>query len=124
MRLAIVGSRTFYNYNLLIEIVEKRFNKENINAIISGGASGADSLAAKYAKFNKIELVEYLPDWKLYGKRAGFIRNELIVKDCDWLLAFWDGVSEGTKNSLKLAKFYKKPTIVVYFLNIEIHNIF
>ena len=115
MRLAIVGSRSFDNYDLLVEKIDRLFGDINVHVVISGGAKGADSLAAKYAKDNWSNLIEYLPDWNKHGKSAGFIRNELIVKDCDWLLAFWDGESRGTKHSIDIARKLKKPTVIVYF---------
>ena len=40
------------------------------------------------------------------------IRNELIIKDADIVVAMWDGVSKGTKNSISLAVQQKKRLIV------------
>lgn len=105
---------------------------------VSGGAQGADSLGRKYCEqYNEnlrndtdykdplvftfgneltlIEIEEILPEWDKYGKRAAFIRNERIVKLADVVLAFWDGQSNGTRDALKWAKKYKKPSFVVYF---------
>lgn len=41
MKLAIVGSRTFNNYNMLIDFIEDNYNIDEITHIISGGARGA-----------------------------------------------------------------------------------
>lgn len=114
MKLAIVGSRTFTDYELLKDSVFK-LNIGKIDWIVSGGAKGADSLAARFSKDYNIQLIEYLPDWRKYGKRAGFIRNELIIKDADWVLSFWNGLSRGAAHSLGLAKKFKKPTTIIYF---------
>ncbi len=128
MKLAIVGSRTFNDYEKLVEILNKNFgqigigkNRYQFTHIVSGGAKGADSLAARFAKENGIELIEYLPDWDKYGKAAGAIRNELIVKECDFLLAFWTGIKEhsGTYNDLYIAKRLKKPTLIWYINKVE-----
>ena len=121
MKLAVIGCRHFDNYDLLLHSIDRYYKDAPIKSVISGGASGADSLAAEWVKeYNlkyrpKIELVEFLPDWDLYGKRAGFIRNELIISAADEVLAFWDGLSRGTANSLSHAKKQKKNTVVVYF---------
>lgn len=126
MKLAIIGSRTATDYYLLLRVMEQyfpsRMTKEGpespITEIISGGAKGADSLAARFAKENahhRIKLTEFLPDWNKHGKRAGFVRNEDIIKNADRVLALWDGVSKGTANSLSIAKRLKKDTLIIYF---------
>lgn len=112
MKLAIIGSRSFNNYKLLCGILKEY---KDIEKIISGGAKGADSLAARYAKENNIELIEYIPAWNLYGKSAGFRRNKKIVQESDFVLAFWDGHSKGTKHSINLANKSNKECRVVYF---------
>lgn len=50
MKLAVVGSRNFKDYELL----KKELDNFHIDLIISGGASGADKLAEVYAYFKKI----------------------------------------------------------------------
>lgn len=114
MRLAIVGGRTFNDIHKLNEIMSKLSPPDTI---ISGGAIGADTVAANYARENNIELVEFLPDWKKYGRAAGMIRNKTIIDSADAVLAFWDGKSKGTKNSIALARKRKIP------LWIEIYEI-
>lgn len=133
--LAIIGSRNFSNYDLLCDTIRTYFctfneystaNKNdgtgdgngyefNFDSIVSGGAKGADSLATRYAREHNIPLKEFLPDWERYGRRAGFIRNEDIVRAADTVLCFWDGQSKGSGNSLSIAKRLKKTTLIVYF---------
>lgn len=119
MNIAIIGSRSFNDYELLRNIIS--FNKDDI--IISGGAIGADSLAKKFANDNNLELIEYFPNWSLYGKSAGMIRNKDIVSNSDIIYAFWDGESKGTLNSISLAKQLNKDCIVTYF-NIKNNEFF
>jgi hypothetical protein len=59
-------------------------------------------------------LIELKPDWAKYGKRAGFVRNEDIIKGCDVVLAFHMNDSPGTRNSLQHAARLKKPTLIIY----------
>lgn len=98
MKIAIIGSRTCPEVNIAsyIEI--------NPEAIISGGAKGADTYARKYAIEKGIPLIEYLPDYKTYGRIAPIIRNRQIIDACDSVLAFWDGKSHGTKRAIDYAK--------------------
>ena len=42
-----------------------------------------------------------------YWKLAGLHRNELMAKEADACIVFWDGKSTGTKNMIDLAKKYK-----------------
>ena len=62
--LAIVGTRTFNDYKLLKKKVDEINKKTKINMIVSGGAKGADKLAEKYAKENKIPTKIFIPNWK------------------------------------------------------------
>ena len=111
MKLAIIGSRTFTKYELLKETLEKY--KSKINLVVSGAAQGADSLGEKWALENNIKTLIFPADWNKHGKKAGFIRNEDIIKNCDACIAFWDGVSKGTKHSISLCEKYNKPVKIV-----------
>lgn len=105
MRVAIVGSRHFNDYELLKrEMLLLRISNIIPTHIVSGGAKGADRLAEKFASEYNIPTTIYLPDWTRYGNRAGYLRNEKIVKDADCVIAFWDGESKGTKHSINLAE--------------------
>ena len=85
-------------------------SKETI--IVSGGADGVDSWAEDAArKYGlRVEIIE--PDWKKYGRRAGMIRNQEIVVACTRLVAFWDGLSKGTADSVEKARKVGKPVEV------------
>lgn len=115
MKLAIIGSRNFYDYSYLLSVWGVYFSTRNVTEIISGGAKGADSLGKKLALEKNIPYVEFKPDWETFGKSAGFMRNVNIIKNCDCVLAFWDGKSKGTGHSLGCAKKEKKNSFIFYF---------
>ena len=115
IKLAIVGSRTFNDYNFLEEQINNKYKNNIIKCIISGGAVGVDKLAEKYVEKHLIPIIVHLPEWNKYGKSAGYIRNQLIVNDADIIVAFWDGISKGTKISIDLAR---KSNKVVEIINI------
>lgn len=117
MKIAIIGSRTFKDYNVLCGTLDwlNSTNENSDNTIVSGGAIGADSLGEKWAKTNGWKTEIYKADWEKYGKSAGFRRNEDIIKNSELVVAFWDGLSKGTQHSLGLAKKYKIDTFIVYF---------
>ena len=112
---AVVGSRTFTDYDLLEKELDKIHAKTPIGCIHSGGAMGADTLAERWAKVHLIPVQVYVPDWKRYGRWAGLLRNKDIVEGTDVVVAFWDGKSKGTLNSIGLARKSGKKLIVVEF---------
>lgn len=94
MRVAVIGSRSCNNISVDDIIC---FIPSNCSQIISGGADGIDTLAAQAAKKLNIRLTEFLPDYKTLGKRAPLARNISIIKNSDYVLAFWDYKSTGTR---------------------------
>lgn len=109
-RIAVVGSRDFksqYAVERLVYLMPQTWT------VVTGGARGVDKWAEQTARHYLRDVVVYEPDWKKYGKSAGFIRNNEIVRDCDVVVAFWDGKSKGTKHSIQLARYLKKPCIIL-----------
>lgn len=97
-----------------IEEFLKRFKNQEIT-IISGGARGSDHQGELYAQQKGLKLEVRLADWNRYGRSAGPIRNEEMVKRASALLAFWDGKSPGTRNMIDLAKYYGLICHVVHY---------
>lgn len=117
MKLAVVGSRTFNNYKLLKEHLDKIHEVTPITLIISGGANGADSLSEKWASENNIETLIFIPEWNRFGKQAAFLRNKDIILNSERVLAIWDGVSKGTLHSINIADHHRIPYTIVNFKN-------
>jgi hypothetical protein len=115
MKVAVVGSRTFIDYDILKKNLDIIHEKKPITYIVSGGAKGADSLGEKWAKENNIESLIFIPDWDKFGKSAGYKRNESIIINSDIVIAFWDGKSKGTQHSINLSKQHNKPVFIVKF---------
>ena len=117
MRAAIVGSRDFNDYNMLVEYIYNICieNNYSITEIVSGGARGADKLGEQFANNYNLKLTVFKADWNKYGKRAGFVRNVDIINNCDICFAFWDGESHGTKHDIDLCKDYNKKCYIKLF---------
>ena len=109
MKVAVIGSSDYNDY----DEVKNTLKGLNITLIVSGGAKGADTLGERYADENNIPKKIFLPDWNKYGKRAGFIRNTDIINEAELVVAFWDGESKGTKDSIKKAEEQNKNIILV-----------
>lgn len=107
MKLAIIGSRTCPPIDIAAHL------KYIPDTIVSGGAIGADTYAKEFAIKHNLKLIEFLPDYEKYGRKAPLVRNKLIVENCDCLIAFWDGKSRGTKYTLDYATKLGKPTKIV-----------
>lgn len=102
MNIAVIGSRTFNQEGRVDHALSKIFKPGD--RLISGGARGADSLAETWCGNRGFQCVIIRPNWKKYGRSAGFKRNHQIIDQAEFVVAFWDGNSKGTKHSIDLAK--------------------
>lgn len=114
--IAVIGSRCFRDYRLMCDTLDKLIDEwrggENVPPIqvkfVSGGAQGADKMAERYARENDLVCDVLKPEWRdaqgKYNPRAGLERNTQIVDRADRVVAFWDGVSTGTRDSIRKAE--------------------
>lgn len=109
---AVIGSRDFTDYDFLTQVMENH----SPTLIVSGGAKGADALAQRYANEKGLEIQIFKPDWKQFGRGAGVIRNRQIVENSDYVIAFWDGQSRGTKSSIDYARKLNKVVHIEIYL--------
>lgn len=106
-RVIIAGGRDFDDYDMLVKTMDMVL--QNITdeiQVVSGTASGADTLGERYAEERGYKIARFPADWKKYGRAAGFNRNVEMAKNADALVAFWDGKSKGTKHMLDIAQRY------------------
>ena len=110
--LLIAGSRTYSNYAEFSRITDRMLSlvqdKYEI-LIIEGEASGADSMARRYAQEHKYRLAPFPADWKTYGRSAGCLRNEQMADELTLYsksaaLFFWDRQSRGTAHCIREIK--------------------
>ena len=118
-KLLVCGSRTINNSEWIFSEIEKYISESNLQYsdihIIEGEASGVDKISKQFAQSKNIPVIEMPADWKTYGRAAGPIRNEQMVRLCDQCLILWDGKSRGTKNDIDLCdKYNKSNKIVIY----------
>lgn len=101
MNIAVIGSRDFPQLDSVAAYVR---GLPSGTVVISGGARGVDRVAASAARSAGHAVREFRPDWDRHGKSAGFKRNAQIVEAADRLVAFWDGKSRGTADTIKKAR--------------------
>lgn len=115
-RLAIVGSRTMTDRVLFTRRIDEWIAQHGAPAIIitgtEGAAKGADSMACDYARENRIALRVHAAQWSKYGKRAGPLRNTIIVEDCTHVVAFPSVGGSGTQDTLRKATLVGKHVTV------------
>lgn len=134
----IVGSRDYAGLQLVEEYVK---GLPFGTVIVSGGARGVDRRAEAAAERAGLEVISLRPEkqddgrWAvrrylvgpggnyashLFSERyptfapAAFVRNGYIIEAADEVVAFWDGSSRGTKDSIRKASAEGKLKDVVY----------
>lgn len=107
MKALICGGRDFGHKDRMFAALDAIHERAPIHVVIEGGATGADRLAQEWATVNGIDVNEYPitpAAWAKHGKKAGFLRNQLMLNDGqpDIVIAFPGGV--GTALMIRLAK--------------------
>jgi|TARA_R110000782_G_scaffold203642_2_gene292198 hypothetical protein len=115
MRVIIAGSRDFNDYNTLERKMNIILKNQYDVTIISGTARGADKLGERYAGQNHHKLEKYPAMWDLYGKSAGYKRNEEMANTSDAAVVFWDGKSKGTKHMIDISKKFNLKLRIIKF---------
>lgn len=123
--LSVVGSRSLdpnvpvrsdqakRNKKRAFRILDKIHARNGIESVVSGGAFGPDSWGEEWAELNDVPCWVIKPDWDRHGRAAGFIRNADIINAGCRVVAFWDGESNGTLDSINKAKKQRKPRKVI-----------
>ena len=102
MKVVIAGSRTITDYEILLDAMSQV--DWVITEVVSGLATGVDTLGMRWAKEKNIPVKEFRAEWELHGKAAGPIRNSQMAKYADAVIVIWDGESRGSKNMIEEAK--------------------
>lgn len=133
MKVGVIGSRTFNDYNLLKRIMrsvitsvplESEYDLESEEwiqvpiTIISGGAKGADQLVEKWQKERinvpSTEMKVFKPQYDKYPVHiAPLKRNDEIVEAADIVVAFIVDNSRGTRYTIDKALKANKPVFII-----------
>lgn len=108
MRILVTGSRDWNDRERVRqELLAAWFDlgePEDI-VIVHGGARGADDIAGAFAARQGWKEEVHYAEWDEYGKVAGPIRNQKMVKrGADIVLAFLKNNSKGTKSCIRFAQ--------------------
>jgi hypothetical protein len=100
VKVLICGGRDFEGAEFLGRVLEGL----NISSLLHGGARGADRLAGLWAKGKGIPVEVWEAEWEEYGKAAGALRNERMLREGepDLVVAFEGG--RGTEDMVRRAR--------------------
>ena len=96
MNIAIIGSREFSNKAFFDKTMLYELSALGKVNIISGGARGVDTWVSDYCKEHDVA-IEVIRPINPANKQHYLYRNIEIITKADLIIAFWDGVSTGTK---------------------------
>ena len=102
---AVVGSRGVAACAALLARLAELAPAE----LVSGGAAGADTLGAEWARANGVPLRVLRPDYSAHGPAAPHVRNGAIVAAASVVLVVWDGKSRGTLSAARAAAALGRP---------------
>ena len=113
-RVAIVGSRE-YGWP---EAVTRFVDRLPLDCVVVSGAcpKGPDRWAVDRAKERGITVKEFPAQWALdgvYNRGAGLQRNKSVAEYSDIVVAFWDGCSRGTADTIKWAHKLGRSLLVI-----------
>ena len=132
-RVIIAGGRDYtdlaYMTKYMDYILRDKLKTHRI-IIVSGVAKGADKTGEAYARLRKFKIEHKHAKWKdldvegavikvgkygEYNAAAGGMRNREMAKVADVVVAFWDGISSGTQDMIRLAEEFKLPCKIVEY---------
>jgi len=113
MKILVAGGRDFDDYDRL----KSDLDALKPTTIISGMARGADSLGCDYGAYEGIHVHAFPANWNLYGKSAGYKRNQQMLDEGkpDLVLIYYDGSSKGTGHMIDIAKKAGIKTVIKYY---------
>lgn len=111
MRVAIVGSRSIRDRAVVEQAI--RESGFELTTVLSGGAPGVDTIAEELAKEQGLPFELFPAQWEVYGRTAGFIRNEAMVSAAEAVIAVTRS-TPGTADAIRRAKQKRKKLFVFY----------
>lgn len=106
-RILVTGSREWTNTSIMFNAIQLYTLGRDVNnvAVVSGGATGADTIAVDVANALGVISEVHPADWETHGKKAGMIRNRKMVDlGADVVLGFIMNNSRGATHCFEYAE--------------------
>ena len=109
----VCGGRAYTRRTWLFEVLDGLHAEDPIGLLAHGGATGADSLAADWARDRKVPATAFKADWDGQGRSAGPKRNQRMLEQAQpaVVVAFPGGA--GTEDMLRRARKAHVPVMEV-----------
>lgn len=91
MKIIVCGGRNYKDRAVVFGRLDSLHAGNKITELVQGGASGADELAAEWAKERGVKLSTFTAQWKTHGRTAGPIRNQRMIDAGASLLVYFPG---------------------------------
>lgn len=79
MRVLVCGGRLFDDEKFVRETLDRMHKEQPFTLVIHGDARGVDTMAANWARENRIENSRFEAFWREWGKAAGPMRNKRML---------------------------------------------
>jgi len=115
VKVIIAGGRDICDQEKVFALIDKtilRWREQGlpeISEIVSGTATGVDTLGEQYANEHNIPIKRFPADWETYGKGAGPIRNRQMADYADRLIVIMHEDSRGSRNMFETMQKLHKP---------------
>lgn len=108
-RVLVTGSRDWEDATVigeaLSEVIRPVWHDRDVVIVHGACPSGADQMAHEWAEVFGVAVERHPANWRINGKRAGFIRNAHMVNlGADLCLAFIRNGSRGASHTALLAE--------------------
>lgn len=117
LRVMVSGSRTVTDETIIyfcMSAALKDYKKYDKVYFFHGDARGVDRVAGKIAEEKGFTVIPVPADWDGEGKKAGYLRNNIMLSLVDRCIIIWDGESKGTKHVIDSTDNYPNITDVFY----------
>ena len=107
MKVLVCGDRNWTHVDSIYDYLKALSLACHITEVMHGCARGADQIAGEVAEGLGIDVAEYPAEWDKYGKRAGMLRNRVMLDmKPDLVVAFHNNLaqSRGTKDCVNEAR--------------------
>lgn len=114
MRVLVTGSRDWSDalgINAVLEEIDIAYPTERVTLVSGACPTGADAMCETIARAFGWDVERHPADWRTFGKRAGYLRNqEMVDLGADVCLAFIRNKSKGATMTAMLAEGAGIPT--------------
>lgn len=104
MKVLVCGGRDYTDLDRVYAVLDKLHDEAGVDVVVHGDASGADSLAKRWAEETGVSQRGYPADWEAQGSFAGPARNQRMLDEeqPDLVIAFPG--NKGTRDMIRRAR--------------------